>query len=574
MMKNADIQSSKCVIICIYDGKSFGLTDIMRGLVGIYKVCKSLELPFRVYITQPFKLNDYLLPSDYDWTITEEEYSLAAQDNCYLEFLNNSPNEVYSKISAESEKNNFLFILSNTIIAKNQEYGLLYDELFKPVHALREAIDYHLSMIGGDFISATFRFQQLLGDFRELDFPVLEAEEREVFIRKCLDHLREVHDENPGMKILATSDSRLFLAEAGKKGIAYIVPGNIYHPTDNQLKNDSNLSFMKSFLDYFLLKEAKKVYLVVDGLMYKSAFPSFAAMHGNAPFIIKNYNITAYNNTIKQLYNVIYRRTKISEDESVTLFNNALSLFRAPSWLVTRYNGLDVYNSFTDNHSKAFYKKLFIKYYVSSANRLRKYFVILFDLFRRKFLGQFCKKTFTTENCITFNNRDHHESIIVFDDDSSGALAGISNIDSGKYDNLYLFEPLKRFQKKVSSIITKKNLYKAKVIPNFLSRYNSASNTENKSYQAVSIDDFLNPEDNPTLIKININNKQLDVLRGAEKTIRRCKPLLAVNFFHKQDLIEITSCLLQYVPKYKFTLKKQPFSANIAVLYADITKNG
>src|SRR3546814_8295226 len=52
----------------------------------------------------------------------------------------------------------------------NQQYqwGELFDELFKPTKILHDRLQEHLGQIGNvAFIACVFRFQALLGDFKE-----------------------------------------------------------------------------------------------------------------------------------------------------------------------------------------------------------------------------------------------------------------------------------------------------------------------------------------------------------------------------------------------------------------------
>lgn len=47
--------------------------------------------------------------------------------------------------------------------------------------------------------------------------------------------------------------------------------------------------------------------------------------------------------------------------------------------------------------------------------------------------------------------------------------------------------------------------------------------------QTISLDDYLADTGNVSAIKIDVEGAELDVLRGAERTLRRCKPLIVVE---------------------------------------------
>jgi hypothetical protein len=186
-----------------------------------------------------------------------------------------------------------IHVYTNMVIA-DKEYGCLFQELFKPTQDLEILADYNRKQIttdgwGGGYISAAFRFLQLLGDFTEPDgkFPVLPDNEKEILIHKCIGHLKEIYRENDYAKVLVTSDSITFLEEARKLPFVYVIPGEISHVDHRQSVNKD--AILKVFLDYFMLTYSKKIYLVIEEQMYQSGFSYRAALHGNIPFIIKRY---------------------------------------------------------------------------------------------------------------------------------------------------------------------------------------------------------------------------------------------------------------------------------------------
>ena len=46
-----------------------------KGIITLYAYCKYQNLPFRIRYTYPFRLEDYLSPAVYDWTLREREYT-------------------------------------------------------------------------------------------------------------------------------------------------------------------------------------------------------------------------------------------------------------------------------------------------------------------------------------------------------------------------------------------------------------------------------------------------------------------------------------------------------------------
>jgi hypothetical protein len=145
-------------------------------------------------------------------------------------------------------------------------------------------------MGGGEYtgyVSAAFRFLELLGDFKEPEgnWHILPNDEKKALINKCISHLQEIYHENGCAKVFATSDSITFLKEAGQLPFVHVIPGEIRHIADRQ-GHDKD-AVLKVFLDYFMLSHSRKIYLVVENGMYQSGFSYMAALLGNVPFIVK-----------------------------------------------------------------------------------------------------------------------------------------------------------------------------------------------------------------------------------------------------------------------------------------------
>jgi hypothetical protein len=287
-------ETKEPIVIFMADGKigSGGLADRLKGITSVYKLCKKYHIKFKVNFISPFKLNDYLLPNNYDWNISPDEisYNKDQVKLCFIYSKYDFPFNVQAQLfwAKKFFKSNYkqLHIYTNMSIAED-DYGLLFEELFKPTAELNSLVSYHLKQINDDFISTSFRFQCLLGDFFETDSFVLPQNERKLLIERCVMHLKEIYEENNYKKVLVTSDSITFLSDAKKLNFVYTVPGAIAHiDFSHDLNKQINL---KLFIDYFLLSLSKKIYLVIDGNMYESNFPYRASLHNKIPFIIKRY---------------------------------------------------------------------------------------------------------------------------------------------------------------------------------------------------------------------------------------------------------------------------------------------
>lgn len=137
----------------------------------------------------------------------------------------------------------------------------------------------------GGYVSVTFRFQQLLGDFKEGNYIVLPPPERMLLINKCLEFVNNIHKKHQDAEwVLVTSDSVSFLNAAKDKfSFVYIVPGVVLHP--DWSKAEGNLPYAKSFIDIFMIANAKKAYNYSTGGMYSnSGFAKNAARIGGIEY--------------------------------------------------------------------------------------------------------------------------------------------------------------------------------------------------------------------------------------------------------------------------------------------------
>ncbi len=294
-------QNSKTVIYMVQRETTFsgGLSDRFRGIISIYAECKRQNLPFRI-VFEPLHIQDYIQPNQYDWQIRNEDI-IWDTDRCYpctiLTYRHNLKNPIqrYAQITFLRhflrKRYEQIHVYSNMATAEDN-FGQLFEELFKPSKELQEQIDHHLKQLGGkgSYISMTFRFRQLLGDFKE-GGDVLPAEKREEYIQLCIKCVERIHQQTIGKKILVTADSSLFLDKLYSKiyedgnsrpstnqDWLYIIPGKVVH-MGFTFDADEKV-YMKSFVDFFMLSYASVTYQVTDKLLMNSGFPKRASMLG------------------------------------------------------------------------------------------------------------------------------------------------------------------------------------------------------------------------------------------------------------------------------------------------------
>lgn len=280
---------SETTVIVMIDGRSIhgGLTDRLRGITTVYEYCKQKHIAFKLNYIYPFALQDYLKPYTYDWRIAENEisYNTCETDVVVLNDyqLDVRLHKYYLDYKVRHDRGKQIHLYTNTFFLDNK-FSMSFKDLFQPTNPLQLAIDSNLKKIGNKYVAMVFRFQQLLGDFKEEGYKTLSAKEQEMLIKRCIDKVDDLHSNfHPNELILVTSDSGRFLHEiTAKMNYVLIIPGKVVHM--DHTADAAFETYMKSFVDMLLLAKADKIYLLQTGDMYHSGFARRAAMINNKEY--------------------------------------------------------------------------------------------------------------------------------------------------------------------------------------------------------------------------------------------------------------------------------------------------
>lgn len=267
-----------------------GLADRLKGIISIYTWCRDHDRMFKINFCDPFRLQDYLVPNEVDWLPTDVVYNknCSIPKVCMMEARTCAKNvlpQIDQKMLSWLEQNltveNRQIHIYTNLQRSDVQFSKRFHELFRPCDRLRQAIRYHQAEIDGRYISISFRFTTLLGDFEDCAGQPLPEEERPVLIEKCVAAIAEIRAKAPAhRRVLVTADSPTFLKRVESLPDVYVVEGQVGH-IDYQHSDAVNL---KTFLDFFLISKAEKVYLARTGQMYRSAFAKTAALVENKPF--------------------------------------------------------------------------------------------------------------------------------------------------------------------------------------------------------------------------------------------------------------------------------------------------
>ncbi|MGM9812639.1 MAG: hypothetical protein ACI30V_07290 [Muribaculaceae bacterium] len=284
--------------IAMVDGESFhgGMCDRFKGMISLYAYCKQHGVPFKIRHTFPFHLEDYLQPAACDWVLHDGEYT----DNpLYCRVLYMRGEHYAKRLLRLKAKRQIHFYTNRDLLPRINEarsanhldaydWGELFRELFRPGEELQSRIEEVTRAIGGEYDAAVFRFQNLLGDFKEYHFKAIaDKAEAELLIEKCVDSVAQLRDASPCKRLLVTSDSVTFLSRVSQLNGVHIVPGSLSHMDGAKLNADTTKKFevyLKSFVDFYMISQAQTVYRVGTPQMYESEFPVYAAKVNNRPF--------------------------------------------------------------------------------------------------------------------------------------------------------------------------------------------------------------------------------------------------------------------------------------------------
>lgn len=329
-------------LIYMLDGRAYsgGISDILRGILSMYKFSKEIGFNFKINFCFPYNLQDYLEPNLYNWNIPQKEisynsnlsiplwiYSSYLNYGRSLEFEIKYQKEILQDFIQKNHTKKQFHIYTNSNWVHGEEYSLLFNELFKPAKPLKEVLNNYCNNLGAEFVSMTFRFIQLLGDFVDKDpkfdktkevlfhlenfykikgdvfpnfgelqlrvilgdyknmkisSPLNESDKKNLVI-KCINKIIELHSNCfSGVKILITADSEIFLKEVSKLNFVYAISSKDVVVVENEIPFYN--IYLKAFVDVLLLAEAHKLHLLYTNEMYRSGFAKNASFINNKPY--------------------------------------------------------------------------------------------------------------------------------------------------------------------------------------------------------------------------------------------------------------------------------------------------
>lgn len=265
-----------------------GLMDKLCGAVSGFALSQAIHSDYFCSFSFPFALQEYLSPSDYDWRVKECDVSYSISNVCVrILWGEESPHRLF-RPDLWGDHQFHIYANRNYVEDINRYFGTsfcwetLFKTLFKPCDELQRMIEFHRERIGGEYVCCTFRFQSLLGDFKEYDYPTLPPEKRSDLIMINRSAIKDIRDRF-GINILVTSDSGTFLDSVRDIEGVFVLPGRVVHLDCSP--DEKRDVYLKSFLDFYMISLAKSVFCIGTKEMFtSSSFPMYAARLNGVPF--------------------------------------------------------------------------------------------------------------------------------------------------------------------------------------------------------------------------------------------------------------------------------------------------
>lgn len=278
-------RSERCVVFPM-DSRFYpcGFADKLKGIISAYAYAKANGLEFIIDHRVPFVLSEYLHPN-YQWQKDSDKvsYNVWNTKRIYLIDRGSDVSPLYKTYKKQCHicTNIDSIDLINERYGKNFSFSQLFHELFILSPLMKNEMNWYKKELNSDYISLSFRFVNLLGDFEEYGRYPLDNPAQLELMENCRNMVASLYWKFEGKyKILVTSDSRKFIDWISDLEYIFLIPGSIGHSG----RDGSLQTITKTMLDFFMISEARYVFLGKIGPMYASQFAKIAAAVNDVPF--------------------------------------------------------------------------------------------------------------------------------------------------------------------------------------------------------------------------------------------------------------------------------------------------
>ena len=285
-------------IIIVFDGKlpHGGFADRLKGILSFYNIAKLSEMEFKIYYTEPFKLNDFFEPNTVNWSASRNDLKWNFWSTKFIYLMDTFSFDWENEIK-KSSKDKFIVYcnvdyLQALFPGKTiQEVNFIRSENFKNLFKQSFYLQTKLEEINlpESFIAIHTRFTSIFGDFKDTTSYVVSEIRKQQILKMLHDEIDIIAKKNSNKRILVFSDSIIFLDYIKLNTNYNILDGK---PKHIDIKSNSDAeSNVKNFIDFLAISKSDEIYLLQTKEMYNSGFSRYAAIIGNKKLnhiIIKN----------------------------------------------------------------------------------------------------------------------------------------------------------------------------------------------------------------------------------------------------------------------------------------------
>jgi hypothetical protein len=286
--KDKEVEGNTLYLIIDPDREYAGLIDRIKAIVSCFYIAKNNKFEFKIISNEQFPIWDFLTPNQYNSRANLIDLSFSIQNCKIISYNGYTINKLNKKIKQYHiyDFNGKNVLETNLIPNYERLFMNLFQELFVPNHCfVSQKLD-TLSYQENSYIAIHLRFVNALETFEPNYKKILTPKQKQNLIDRCIDKIEQIKNEYNNKDIVCFSDSTLFLNEVTQKVANVIVLDGIIGHISHTDKRIMHAVTNKTFLDFFMISRAFKVFSIFADELYKSAFPRYAAMINNKEYQI------------------------------------------------------------------------------------------------------------------------------------------------------------------------------------------------------------------------------------------------------------------------------------------------
>jgi hypothetical protein len=291
----------KPVIIIMFNNRLThgGLLDRIKGIISTVIIARQLGYDYKVFAHPSFPLQQFLQDNPGNLYLTQEQIQYNGWNSKPVYFYNTftfSNRQILSLFQKGKKQYHFYcntdvlkhFFPQYTAEQLNTLWRATFHELFRfaPAFATDAA---SILPNGTPTCGIHLRFHSLLGDFKEVFNLPIPAAEQEALLQHCINSVTNIISDTHFQQYYIASDSSIFLQRMQQHISMHPVQKQVVIARGQPAHIDvdhSSQTLYKTLQDFYLLSTCTSIYQVLAPKMYNSQFSRYAAVIGNAPYIL------------------------------------------------------------------------------------------------------------------------------------------------------------------------------------------------------------------------------------------------------------------------------------------------